>query len=70
MLAAAAPTTKGSDMNDRPDLEEAFSAAFHEAFGGRAVEVAESQRDQADGMVRARWQQVIDVILPFAALPA
>jgi DNA-binding NarL/FixJ family response regulator len=41
-LAAAALTTNGSGMIDQRNLEEAFSAAFREAFGGRVVGVAES----------------------------
>lgn len=53
-------TTKGSDMIDCRDRVEAFSAAFDEAFGIRAMEVAQRQRDQADGRVRERWQSVID----------
>lgn len=57
-------------MTDQRDLEDAFSAAFHEAFGGRAVEVAEGQRDQADGIVRERWQHVIDVVTLYATVPA
>ncbi|MBB3472945.1 hypothetical protein [Sphingomonas sp. BK345] len=57
-------------MTDQRDLENAFSAAFRQAFRGRAVEVAESQRDQAVRIVRERWQQVIDAVTAYAALPA
>ncbi|MBB3474814.1 hypothetical protein [Sphingomonas sp. BK345] len=53
-------------MTDRADQVEAFASVFAECFGIRAVEVAERQREQARGTVRARWQQIVEV-LPVAA---
>ncbi|MBY9063309.1 hypothetical protein K7957_10240 [Sphingomonas yunnanensis] len=47
-------------MTDRRDIVEAFVVAFADAFESRAIEVAESQCDKADGIVRERWQHVID----------
>jgi hypothetical protein len=61
--AAGVPATKATDVNDEANLVEAFSAAFHDTFGARALEVAESQRDQADVIIRQRWQQVIDRLI-------
>jgi hypothetical protein len=49
-------------MTDLTDKVEAFGAAFVDAFVDRAIEVAEGQREQAGGIVRERWQQIIDVI--------
>jgi hypothetical protein len=49
-------------MTDVNDKVEAFSSAFVEAFGSRAFEVAEGQCEQANGIVRERWQQIADVI--------
>ena len=56
-------------MADVPKKLEAFSSAFLDAFADRAIEVAERQREQAGGIVRERWQQVIDVITAPATLP-
>ncbi|WP_277980169.1 hypothetical protein [Sphingomonas phyllosphaerae] len=47
-------------MTDRRDLVEAFAVAFTDAFGSRAIEVAKSQHDEAVGIVRERWQQIIE----------
>lgn len=63
LLGADAQATKANHMTDKPNLVEAFSAAFLDTFGSRAIEVAESQRDQADSIVRERWQQVIDALM-------
>jgi hypothetical protein len=54
-------------MTSRPDLE-AFSSAFVDRFAGRAIEVAEGQREQAGGIVQERWQQVIDMIEALASI--
>ncbi|MBW6530503.1 hypothetical protein KZ820_07120 [Sphingomonas sp. RRHST34] len=54
-------------MTDRRDLIEAFSSAFHLTFGNRAIEVAEGQRDLANGIVQERWQTVIDVLTASAS---
>lgn len=47
-------------MTDQRNLTESFVAAFTDAFGSRAIEVAESQRGRADRVARKCWQQVID----------
>jgi hypothetical protein len=68
--ATGALTKKALGMTDRRDLVEAFCAALLDAFGSRAVALAESQRDGASGVVHESWQQIVDALIsPGCAKP-